>query len=265
MKKVFLTAAIFASATFSANSDSAATVKPDRLYIEAQYKLIELPDDAAALELLSIKTDGPLGAWTGVPAIAFKSNGNLKGVQIESSEYIPWSWVSGTSAKPVHTQNEESRLQLVKNMGALMVSGKADDTGNVKFTAYPVDNKLQAAVRVDHEKWAKLFANSETVTGYMIHGPASSSLSELVVAKETSHERAIREVIPRGEVMKRLSQELLRSAQELACITRWRPREVSVKAALEGGLSFIVEGKGSVEFAATWDTSDICEGISSQK
>ena len=65
--------------------------------------------------------------------------------------------------------------------------------------------------------------------------------------------------IPRSVVMESLREELLQRATDLACKSRIRPKEVSVTAALEASIGFIVGGAGSISFQATWETEKLCQ------
>jgi hypothetical protein len=64
--------------------------------------------------------------------------------------------------------------------------------------------------------------------------------------------------IPRNEFIKRLRISMLDQATELACKSKIRPKEISVTASLGASVGFIVGGEGTISFAATWETADLC-------
>lgn len=64
--------------------------------------------------------------------------------------------------------------------------------------------------------------------------------------------------VPEAEFMRNLGNNMLDQAIQLACDSRIRPINISVSASLAASVGFIVGGEGTIEFAATWETAEIC-------
>lgn len=160
------------------------------------------------------------------------------------------------------------------NAGFVVAAGKSDGAQPV---FYAMDNGIKA-VATNYDALPEAFGNAYTLasekgnvsTLWFTNDSQGSavaldklipprwSISKVAAISDLGNKIADAIPIPREKFLKDLGDSMLAQATSLACKSKVRPKDISVTASLAASIGLIVGGEGTISFAATWETANLC-------